>query len=269
MAATNPQTVLNGGTCFACYGVSVAEMMKLSLLDTISQTIGGVTPSIPIEIFDLLEYNFNVTATSPTVTPAFTPTANRLILCTIYSYTPTLIAGPPISVTGNGLTWVLVNSVSQKSSPDKYNMQVATYRAMGAAPVNGALTITWGTGPNASYVSVVEFSNVDTSGTDGSGAIAQSGVSGNSTSANPSLALAAFNASGNNAGIAFSSNTHAPTYIGTPKAGWTELVDANGVGGIFTVGAYCEYRLATTDNAIAITAGAAQWALLALEINAA
>ena len=44
MAATSPQTTLNSGSCYACYGASIVEMLELAFLDSISQNIGSVVP---------------------------------------------------------------------------------------------------------------------------------------------------------------------------------------------------------------------------------
>lgn len=44
MPAQNPQTVLANSQCVTCYGTSLVEALEISLLDTISQNIGGEAP---------------------------------------------------------------------------------------------------------------------------------------------------------------------------------------------------------------------------------
>lgn len=44
MPALSPQTVLDGSSCFGCYGGALIDLFELSLLDLISQNIGNVIP---------------------------------------------------------------------------------------------------------------------------------------------------------------------------------------------------------------------------------
>lgn len=242
--------------------------MKLSLLDSISQNAGEVVPSGPIAIFELTQFN-NAASNTVFNTAAFTPTANRLVLATVFADSDPLNAAIPISVTGNGMTWVLVNSKVQLALVGKSAAIIAVYRAMSAAPANGALTVTFGAAQNTVLINVTEFSNVDTSGVDGSGAIAQSGTASSNSSANPSLALAAVNPNAKNAVIGFSSNEVNP-YAATPEAGWTEYRDTGFAVGIYPCGEYITYQLLSTDSTIAISkAMATCWVLVGIEINAA
>src|SRR5687767_13823040 len=100
-------------------------------------------------------------------TASITPTANRLILCFVQSRASS--AAVP-TLTGCGLTWVQVSTGANSTTA----LRLTLFRAMGAAPSTGALTIDFGgqVQANCSW-SVVEFDGVDTSGTNGSGAIVQ------------------------------------------------------------------------------------------------
>ena len=182
---------------------------------------------------------------SPYSTASVTPTANALQLLAVAgggnaSYTPFPI---PTSVTGCGLTWVLVNSVSYKTeSAPSPKASVAVYRAMGASPTTGPLTITYsGNKPDVITWSLVEFAGVDTSGTNGSGAVRQS-VSGFDNTPWPvsglSLTLAALG-SANNA-----------TY-GAFQSDW----DAGGTSGPVTLTAGSGYSMLHTNGADMVWSG--------------
>ncbi|MGZ4621449.1 MAG: hypothetical protein ACXVGF_04830 [Blastococcus sp.] len=101
-------------------------------------------------------------------TASITPAANQLVLAAVLlsvgSGTP-----PTPTLTGNGLTWVLVTQ-----SPAAQRM-VYLFRAMGSAPTAGAVSIAGdGTTTVTSCMwQITQLSGVDTSGTSGSGAIVQ------------------------------------------------------------------------------------------------
>lgn len=113
----------------------------------------------------------DVDATSFT-TASITPTANALVLAAV-------AAGKAVPVgtatlTGNGLTWV------EAVSPVLYDVAgtggtLWLFRAMGASPSAGTVGIDFGGVTHLACVwSIVEFTGVDTSGSNGSGAVVQS-----------------------------------------------------------------------------------------------
>lgn len=110
------------------------------------------------------------TASTTAVTASVDPTDNALIIA---SFQSSLASGPtvPSSVTGNGLTWVQVNTVAFHTTNGR---RVTPFRALGAAPTAGAITATWGASQTSFQWSIVECTGVDTSGTNGSGAVVQS-----------------------------------------------------------------------------------------------
>ena len=122
-------------------------------------------------------------------TASISPGANRLVLLWVSDRDAG--APAPTSVSGNSLTWVQVNTVAFST-----NGRLTLYRAMGAAPTAGSVTISFTANINRACWSIVEYDGVDTSGTDGSGAVVQSATA---TAASTSLTvtLAAF-ASANN-----------------------------------------------------------------------
>lgn len=110
------------------------------------------------------------TASTSAVTASVAPTGNALVVATFLS---SLAAGPAApTVTGNGLTWVQVDTSAYHTTNGR---RLTAFRAMGASPSAGAITASWGATSQTSFQwSVVECTGVDTSGTNGSGAVAQS-----------------------------------------------------------------------------------------------
>lgn len=104
------------------------------------------------------------------LTASKTPTANALQLMWVTSHNASSLTGPP-TVTGNGLTWVEVDNIIFTTTTRRLTL----LRAMGAAPTTGQATISFGADTQTAFVwSWLEFTGVDNSGTNGSGAIVQS-----------------------------------------------------------------------------------------------
>ena len=145
-------------------------------------------------------------------TASISPGANKLILVSIYNRNINPAVQPTLS--GNGLTYVLVRTETLTIH------RVSIYRAMGASPGAGAITIDCGgTSQDQLEWSVTEFDGVDTSGTNGSGAIVQSGGaqdSGGTTSM--TITLAGFGSTEN---AAYGSIRHGAPI--TEGSGFTEL----------------------------------------------
>ena len=152
-------------------------------------------------------------------TASITPTANVLQLLAVTSRTATADIVVP-TVTGNSLTWVEVNKVPVSGN----NRSVTVFRSMGASPTTGVATIDFGAQTQTSAIwSVIECSGVDTSGTNGSGAIVQSDpedAGGAGTSYSNSLA--AFGSSSN---AGYGAVMHLANEATTPGTDWTELDD--------------------------------------------
>src|SRR6266446_3249919 len=113
-------------------------------------------------------------------TASITPGANQLILAWIMNWKP---ADTP-TLSGNGLTWVQVNTVAWNPVADPA-YRITLFRAMGAAPTSGSVSINFTKEQQSIAWSIIEFSGVDTSGANGSGAIVQNSV-GSNDSAGPS-----------------------------------------------------------------------------------
>jgi hypothetical protein len=180
----------------------------------------------------------NVNGSSYT-TSSISPGSNRLVLASVYnedSATP-----PEPTLSGNGLTWVSVRS--QHESFRRFTV----YRAMGASPSAGAVTIDMGgnLGVGCAW-SIVEFAGVYTVGSNGAGAVVQSnGTSEVDADQVISVSLAAFENLLNRPFFAASANRN-DTNTWTPATDYTELHDIN--MGSPLAGVFTQWRDDATDT---------------------
>lgn len=207
-----------------------------------------------------------VSSASPTApaTASVSPTQNRLQLLLVnVTRGDSTNPAQPSSVTGCGLTWVLVDS-SQYDAAGLGRGSAFLYRALGT-PTTGAVTITLGY--TASFVAWTwdEFGSVNNSGTNGSGAIVQN-AKATGTGNSPSVTLSAFGSTDNATygGLAHRDANGATFTAGT---GFTELGE-NGTTSTQRVFAASEWR---NDNDTSVdgtvTSGADGWAMFAVEIK--
>lgn len=127
---------------------------------------------------------------SSSVTASVSPVANKLLLLTVDIRNGASTNPTAPTVTGNGLTWVPIGACNYDSTSSS-RRTVRLYRAMGASPTTGAITITYGeTETDASWV-LDQVDGVLTTGSNGADAIVQV-VSGTPTTSSPmSITLAA------------------------------------------------------------------------------
>lgn len=132
-----------------------------------------------------------VPASSP-ATASHTPASNTLQLLAVEAWDPLGATLPTFSsVTGNGLTWVAVGTLTSGGI-----LRHSVYRALGASPSAGATTINISILANCSWC-LVEATGIDTSGTNGSGAIVQTVTNQSASATTLSATLAAFANSNN------------------------------------------------------------------------
>lgn len=171
-------------------------------------------------------------------TASVTEASNALVLLLIYNRSATNPAAEP-TVTGNGLTWQTVVTRSMG------NHRITLVRSLGASPSTGTATIDFGvqTQQRCSW-SMAEFTGVDTSGSNGSGAIVQSD-STEGTSTSYTITLAAFGSANN---MAYGGKVHLTTENSVVGSGFTEIHDVqmNDGGGLSTL--QSEYKL--NDNSV-------------------
>jgi hypothetical protein len=157
-------------------------------------------------------------------TASISPTANRLLLVTVYVFAGTTPTAPT-QVQGNGITYTLEEATGAfGGGGDDY--QGWTYRGMSGAPSAGPITITHAN-PGGFIAWTVSQSDdqVDTGGTNGSAAVLQS-VPGTATGATSlTINLASFGST-NNGTYGVIGLFNAATV--TPGGGFTELSDIGG-----------------------------------------
>lgn len=159
----------------------------------------------------------DTTNASPWLTASITPTAGRLILAYV-GITSTATAASTPTLSGCGVTWVLVATTGTNVVHEN-----ALFRAMGT-PTAGQVTITSiATAPTRCNWTIAEFDGVDTSGTNGSGAIVQSITSRPLAVTSVSVAFSAGITAGNGSFGGVDLNIGDTLTAGT---GWTALGQA-------------------------------------------
>lgn len=136
----------------------------------------------------------DVDGNSTAATASITPGSNNLILLTVSSRTAISTDPNQPTATGNGLTWVVVGSIVWDTTSAS-RKRITLLRALGASPSAGAVSIDFGAQNQTDVVwSVDEVSGIDTSGTNGSGAIVQFATNKDESVTAPTLTvtLAAF-----------------------------------------------------------------------------
>lgn len=199
-------------------------------------------------------------------TASVSPTANRLVLIAITN--SSISPGgnvDPTGVSGAGLTFTKVASIAESG---QYG-NVTLWRALSASPSSGAITITFAsTTENCSW-SVIEFSGIDTGGTNGSAAIVQAVTAENTSSATPSATLAAFGSANNATYGAFGcDNFTGGGRTCTAGTGFTEYHDVYIDESSFGGGTFTEFR-ADNDTSVDCTWSASNaWnGVIAVEIK--
>lgn len=195
----------------------VASILLLSGLVCGAQPLTLNDPvmlSGPISIgpltFGVLTTYTNLGSPTTLTTASYTPSPNALLLAYVWIGQTMSVS----SITGNGLTWVLVQSVENTVN----NVQLRVYRAMSNAPIAGALTVVVNTGGSrGSIIQVQQFQNVITTGSNGSDAVVQAMPSTGNT-----ITLSALNTNGLNAIVGASVSPVGAAADGFAEAGWTQ-----------------------------------------------
>ncbi len=128
-----------------------------------------VPPPPPAAVECTLLTSGSGTAALTAVTASVSPAGNAVV----YAVFQSSLASEPDSptVAGNGLTWVQEEAVSWHNEGDR---RMTVFRAMGAAPTPDTITATWLESQTSFLWQVVQCTGVDTGGTSGSSATAQS-----------------------------------------------------------------------------------------------
>jgi hypothetical protein len=184
LSASGTGNTLGGGGLTNSSGVatgtlssSVAEVKNVSATadgTPITQTANvTVTPPSSGITHTLLTAGSDITNQKLYTTASIAPAANALVTIAVIGHTSGTASVDPI-VTGGGMSsWVAVASITLDpiATPHK---RMTIFRAMSAAPGSGPITINFAatTESNAAWI-VSQWTGVNTTGTDGSGAIGQ------------------------------------------------------------------------------------------------
>lgn len=200
-------------------------------------------------------------------TGSITPTANRLILAAVGSSQAGSGATAIPTLSGNGVTWAQIATI--QSSDAALGRRVTLFRALHAGPSAGAVTIDFG-GVNQGRCawSIVEWSDIDTSGTNGSGAIVQAVTASDTTGTAGTATLAAFGDAVNNAAYSAITTGGGGADTITPEGGFTELHQVQPTAEAQRLETM--WRLGGADLTPAPSwVASLQWAQIAVEIKAA
>lgn len=173
---SSPTTALNSPADSAT-GVSTTPVLDFTGTDAdgndVRYNVQVATGSFAdITRTTLTNGNQNGTLTSVD-TASVSPSANKLQLLSFSVRNGSNVTPTISSVTGCNLTWELVDSIAFDTSASSLR-KLFVYRALGSSPTTGAITIDLGGTDTDVTWSLEEFTGMDTSGTNGSGAIVQS-----------------------------------------------------------------------------------------------
>ena len=223
-----------------------------------------ITPPVAGSITQtLLTAGSDITNQKIYTTASIAPAANALITLAVIGHTSTAASASP-TVTGGGMSaWVEVATTTFNSVATPLK-RMSIFRAMSASPGSGPITISFPTTEsNAAWV-VSQWTGVDQTGTNGSGAIVQTATNRADAVSSIGTTLAALSGPNNVAYGAVGTNGSA---LGiNPGAGFTEISEQKPPEGTATVIS----ALFGTNQ----TAPSASWtgsfaaAILAVEIKA-
>lgn len=200
-------------------------------------------------------------ATSYT-TASQTPKPNKLQIAVISNSKSGGTATEP-TLTGNSVTWVKIDTQLFGTSNAK---RVTIFRGLVLAPTAGTVAIDFGaTAQNNCAWSFFEFGGVDTSGTNGSGAIVQSAKNAVSTVTTITVNLAAFSSTNNGTVAGFCVDNNLAI---TPDTGWAEILEAQVSDGADSITGESQWRNDNDTTAVATWTGNQAAGGIAVEIKA-
>lgn len=174
--------------------------------------------------------NQNTAGASSYTTASFTPSVNTLYLATVVTRTGITADPNQPTCTGAGLTWVVVSSIVFDTTSSS-RRRITVFRALGIGSI-GALTFDYATQAQTINVwSIDAFTGINTSGTNGSGAIVQAVPAKDETLTPTAFAvtLAAFSNASNATFGAFGTGDPGAQVIITQGSGYTQLTDFDAV----------------------------------------
>ncbi len=205
----------------------------------------------------------SASAATSFTTASISPSANNLILIAVRSNGSGVPRNTP-TITGAGLTWVLITTTVVNTTNTG---KISLLRALSASPSSGTLTIDFGgQTQDECHWNISQFSNVDISGTNGSGALVQSNASNSGTSSTGPFqtTLSAFSSTLNATyGFLGTDGGSNVSESATPGSGFTQLGNDNSNNRLLLT----EWR---NDNATTVNfsiTNATRWGVIAMEIK--
>lgn len=249
-STTSTTTSTAAGATTSTSSSSTSSSTSTSTSSSTSTTVGAVSCSVLVDSFD------DTNATSYT-TASVSPTANHLVLLAVHN-NASGTAGTP-TASGNSLTYVQIATVTYSGNSNR----VTLFRALGGSPSSGAITIDYGgSTQQAAIWAVIDCANVDTSGTDGSGAIVQSLTNTGAAVTSLTITLSAFGSTNN---ATFGAFGHAVGNDVTAGSGFSELTDTSATAPVDTL--FTEFRNNNDTTVDASISASTQWGGVAIEIK--
>jgi hypothetical protein len=218
-------------------------------------------PSCSLGLAGIGQTNTTAGATSYTLATSNQPPANALMLVSVVNTHATAPTIP--TLTGHGQLWVMIATTNGGGGI----WRLSLFRALtNNTPTSAAVVASFGaTTQTGCAMRGLYLTNTLTTGTNGSGAIAQSVMTTNNTT-NPTITLGALNGDTNAVLACFVNNVNGfgATSI---DGGWTQDIQ-NGWNTPAT-GQLNIYATGTSDNTPSITDGAQAWGCIAVEIQKA
>jgi adhesin/invasin len=192
----------------------VATALNQSVTVTVTSQATAISTTLLTVGTDVV--NQRIYTTAP-----ISPAANTLVMVAVLGHSA--LGTPPIpTLSGGGMAaWDVVATVTFDGASSLRRLTV--FRAMSAAPGSGPLTITSSLTLAHSQWIVSQWSGVETSGVNGSGAIVQTGSTRDDAVTGLTVPLAAFGHANNVAYGAFGVNRNVAVI--TPGAGFTEIAE--------------------------------------------
>jgi hypothetical protein len=200
---------------------------------TVSATAGGtaITQTAAVQVTDqpppgitqtLLTAGTNPTNTTVYSTASISPAPNTLVTIAVLSQRSYGASVAP-TVTGGGMAaWTQVASVTFDVLATPLR-RMTIYRAMSAAPGSGPITITFAGNQSHAQWIVSQWDGVETSGTNGADAIAQTAVNAADAVNGLGVTLSPFGSAANVAYGVFGVNSNVAAI--TPGSGFTEIAE--------------------------------------------
>lgn len=220
-------------------------MRRIALGAVLSLVLLGLaTPVLAAPSCALLTNNTSDTNQTSFSTASVTLTANRLILLFVVTRHGTVEPNVP-TATSTGATWATVDSQVFNTL-----QKISVLRTMVSSDQTGAIAVDFaGQTQNTQAWSVVECSSVDTSGTNGSGAVVTSNKNSVSTNTVITLTFSAYSSSNNRPVVGFGANP----INSTGTIDWTSLSNQSSAAEGIALGV--AWRDATDDTTASYTYG--------------